>query len=493
MSTNDSLDASGSAAASVAVGHYRLEVGSPEGAFALYEPEGEDANARPLAAALRDADTAGPKGGQDVLGELVEDASDVTARCEKCLRMFNELAQGRVLDPKLVSDEIESLLGLLARLDRAGRHKEALRLARDLAALLALILRWLDLVRSLQLALRLARQVGDRRAEAWALHEIGSLHLAAGNAAAAAERLREALRIREELGGYGRCPSRHNLDAARRDLANADMLARTRRGRRLRLIGTAAVLTVLLSGGAALGLATTRSHRAAQPIPIQTARPTATAVTHRSTTPATSTHPVSTRTVDTAAPTITLSTPADGSFTNVNAPTFTGVAGSATGDSLTVTIVITNSAGQPAGGSPLSTQRTGSSFSTSSRPLADGSYGVFATQTDAAGHPGTSPTRHFTVDTTAPNVSLACGSPTTTSITCSGTASEPDQRVTITISPSIATAPAPIQPAADGSFSLTLDRLASSTKYTLVASQLDKAGNNGLSVPITFTTQTPVT
>ena len=189
--------------------------------FALFQPEPEQDNAAELADALREpAEQEPPAATGDPLEGLLEDASAVTSRCEKALRLFNAIAQGRALDPKVVSDEVDALVTLAGRLDRAGRREEALRVARDLSALLALLLRWLDLVRSLRLALCTARSLGDLPGEAWALHELGSLHLVAGDPAGASKHLGEAVRIKSQLGsGHGRCASRHNLDAASRDLA----------------------------------------------------------------------------------------------------------------------------------------------------------------------------------------------------------------------------------------------------------------------------------
>src|SRR5512133_433421 len=213
----------GTSPSAVRVGNYALELRATAETFALFESRREEANAGDLATALGSpAAEASASATTPVLDKVVEDASVVTARSEKAVRLFTDLAAGKALDPKAVSAEIDALLGLLGRLDRAGRHKEALRLARDLAALLALFLRWVELVRTLELALRTARSIGDREAEAWALHELGSLHLGAGDALTSSRHLNDALRIKEELGLRGRCASRHNLDAARRDLASPD-------------------------------------------------------------------------------------------------------------------------------------------------------------------------------------------------------------------------------------------------------------------------------
>ncbi len=283
----------------VGVGHYSLEVGSSDGAFALFRPEPEQDNAAELADALSEpAEQEQPAATGDQLEGLLEDASAVTSRCEKSLRLFNAIAQGRALDPKVVSDEVDALVTLVGRLDRAGHREEALRVARDLSALLALLLRWLDLVRSLRLALRTARSLGDLPGEAWALHELGSLHLVAGDPAGASTHLAEAVRIKSQLGsGHGRCASRHNLDAASRDLAEDARDARARRSRRIPLLATVFALALLTGGGTALGLALTDPGSTPVPPPATTASATTSATTSRTTSaPSTTTATYSTTT-----------------------------------------------------------------------------------------------------------------------------------------------------------------------------------------------------
>ena len=245
----------------VAVGGYQLELGSSDGTFVLFEPESEHEQANALGAALRapEATEVPEPTATDRLEEVLGEASTLTEHSQRCLRLFTEIAEGS-RDPHAISDEIDALLALLGRLDREGKHKEVLRLARDLAALLALLLRWLDLVRSLELALRTARALGDQRAVAWALHELGTLQLAAGDATSAADRLQEAVRLKEQVGGRGRCASRHNLDAARRDLADRAALERVQRRRLFRIVGAGAILVFLAGGGIALGI-TSGSHK----------------------------------------------------------------------------------------------------------------------------------------------------------------------------------------------------------------------------------------
>jgi hypothetical protein len=103
-------------------------------------------------------------------------------------------------------------------------------------------------------------------------------------------------------------------------------------------------------------------------------------------------------------PTVTLTAPANGSFTNDTTPLIAGTADTATGDSTTVTAKIYS--GTTATGSPVQTKtgtRSGTSYSFSlTTALAQGTYTAVVTQTDTSGNTGTSNANTFTVDTTAP-------------------------------------------------------------------------------------------
>lgn len=103
-------------------------------------------------------------------------------------------------------------------------------------------------------------------------------------------------------------------------------------------------------------------------------------------------------------PTVTLTAPANGSFTNDTTPLISGTADNATGDSSTVTAKIYS--GTSATGTPVQTKagtRSGTSYSFSlTTALAQGTYTAVVTQTDTSGNTGTSNANTFTVDTTAP-------------------------------------------------------------------------------------------
>ena len=241
-----------SPSASVRVGSYALEVGTSAGSFAQFEAANETENARALAAALA-AEPTQPSKPVAAAEAFNESAAAVTKRVEQADDLFRAAAEGRLDDLGSVSSEIDVLLAVLKRLDRAGRFEEELRLLRALHGPLAVSLRWLDLIRALRRGLAASEAAGDLTAEAWLRHELGALHLATGDAKTAARRFAEALRLREQLGdATGRCATRHNLDCAERELARASATPkRPRRAWSRTALMTAVPLVALVLGVAA--------------------------------------------------------------------------------------------------------------------------------------------------------------------------------------------------------------------------------------------------
>ena len=92
----------------------------------------------------------------------------MTSKVEHTLALLEDVASGRI-DIDSLSAEADALLGLLQRLDRTKRWDDVLRVARCLATLLALLGRWIELLRSLRTALQAAELLGDPLSEAWAL------------------------------------------------------------------------------------------------------------------------------------------------------------------------------------------------------------------------------------------------------------------------------------------------------------------------------------
>ncbi len=208
----------------------------------------------------------------------------------------------------------------------------------------------------------------------------------------------------------------------------------------------------------------------------------------------------STFTVDTTPPIVTVSEPANGSTTNENRPSFTGAAGTEPGDSPKITVNVY--AGSSISGSPVDTlTATATSGSWSIAPasaLADGTYTVQATQSDAAGNVGNSAPNTFTIDTTPPAVTLAtpANEATTTSQKptfsgAAGTAPGDSSTVTVDIYAGSAASGTPIQTltttATASSWSVSASPALTNGIYTAQAHQQDAAGNVGSSAANTFT------
>ncbi|PKN92165.1 MAG: hypothetical protein CVU44_16165 [Chloroflexi bacterium HGW-Chloroflexi-6] len=112
--------------------------------------------------------------------------------------------------PGFIAAELGNFAGAL----RASSGQTALSLARVLDPYLTLNGLWDLWGRALDSALEAAQMLGDRSAEAWSLHQMGTRLLGLGDKARAALLLRQALQIREAIGdAAGAAYSRHNLNA----------------------------------------------------------------------------------------------------------------------------------------------------------------------------------------------------------------------------------------------------------------------------------------
>jgi PKD repeat protein len=146
------------------------------------------------------------------LETAVEDASEVTSKIEHAVALVREVASGD-LSLQSLGEEADTLFALLQRLSRAKRWLDALRVARCLAVVAALIGRWIELLRSLRIALHAAEELGDPLGEAWVLHELGTLHLLAGRHADASRQLERARKIRKQHGSRDIAATNANLQA----------------------------------------------------------------------------------------------------------------------------------------------------------------------------------------------------------------------------------------------------------------------------------------
>jgi cell division septation protein DedD len=241
----------------VTLGRYELEVGAPPGTCIALAAQPEGADPRPLGLALQDGG-GNEKQRKVAIGDLpdvIDDVSGITTKAENAVALFRSLAEGNVLDPSRLSSEIDALVDLVARLDRAERWQEALQVAQAVSGLLALTMRWADLVRSLSVVVRAGEKIDDWPAVAWAKHELGTLHLAVDDVSSAEHELGEAREIRQELGDRrGLAATDRNLQIhcqeLRRLLREGELAQRRRGVRRYTMLLVIAAATLLLAGAA---------------------------------------------------------------------------------------------------------------------------------------------------------------------------------------------------------------------------------------------------
>ena len=114
-------------------------------------------------------------------GDAIADvAAHRVAHVQGRLDVLVEIAAGRTPEPESIAAELDLLLALIQRLDRTEHWREFIRVVRDAEAVFLLVRRSTKLADSIQRVLVTAQEVGDGLSRAWALHEFGTLALAAG-------------------------------------------------------------------------------------------------------------------------------------------------------------------------------------------------------------------------------------------------------------------------------------------------------------------------
>ncbi|HUO72581.1 MAG TPA: Ig-like domain-containing protein [Solirubrobacteraceae bacterium] len=195
---------------------------------------------------------------------------------------------------------------------------------------------------------------------------------------------------------------------------------------------------------------------------------------------------------------MTVTSPVNGSTTSNNAPTFSGAAGTAAGDSSTITVKVYG--GSSASGSAVQTlSATASAGGWSVAPssaLANGTYTVQAEQSDSAGNTGTSSANTFTVKV-APAVTVtnpANGSTTSNNEPmfsgAAGTAAGDSSTITVKIYGGSSASGSAVQTlsatASGGGWSVAPSSALADGTYTVQAQQSDSDGNVGRSSANSF-------
>jgi hypothetical protein len=201
-------------------------------------------------------------------------------------------------------------------------------------------------------------------------------------------------------------------------------------------------------------------------------------------------------TVDRTAPVVSLTGPTG--RVRSSTPAFTGTTGTAANDNAGAAVNIY--AGTAATGTLVATLNVATSGAYTVAPnaaLNDGTYTAQAVQSDGAGNQGVSAPRTFTVDTTAPSVTLtapAGGAQTTGTPAFAGTGGTAagDGDVVIAIRPGAATTGDAVLTLAigvtgDGTFTVGPATALAPGQYTAVATQRDDVGNTATAAAVTFT------
>ncbi len=210
-------------------------------------------------------------------------------------------------------------------------------------------------------------------------------------------------------------------------------------------------------------------------------------------------------TVNKTPPVVTLTSPASGSSTSSPSESFAGAAGTLPSDLPGVTVKVFE--GNTVAGALVKTGKataSGGHWSTTVEGLKDGEYTARAEQADELGNVGFSTPVTFTVATPPPVVTVTAPAngaswSSDESRTFEGTAGTTllgdEETVTLDVFEGAAIegqAPVDTVPGQSvlGTWSVTVGGLKAGT-YTARAQQLDRVGNLGLSVPVTFTVTDP--
>lgn len=125
---------------------------------------------------------------------------------------FIEWVEAHQDEPDVVLEESGAILTILRQAGRDAMWADVLRLGRAVEGPLIVGRRWGAWREVLELELTAARRLGDKAAESWALHQLGTRCLCLDEHVAARATLLEALDIREELGDEeGARVTLHNL------------------------------------------------------------------------------------------------------------------------------------------------------------------------------------------------------------------------------------------------------------------------------------------
>jgi hypothetical protein len=146
------------------------------------------------------------------VGDQLRRSADLKPWVNRGITYFTAWAERYRRSPDNLLDESEALLRVQQAATDTRRWGEVLRLGRLLEGALVVGARWGAWAITLEHCLAAAKASGDRSAEAWALHEIGTLAVCLGEHGMARASLRQAVKLREAVHEDGAAQaSRRNL------------------------------------------------------------------------------------------------------------------------------------------------------------------------------------------------------------------------------------------------------------------------------------------
>ena len=146
------------------------------------------------------------------VGDRLRRTEDLKPWTNRAITYFTAWAERHQRSQDTLRLESEALLRVQQHAADARRSGEVLQLGRLLEESLVASARWGAWAVALERCLAAARAIGDRSAEAWALHELGSRALCLGDAGKARALLNQAVTLRESVNDAdGVAATRRNL------------------------------------------------------------------------------------------------------------------------------------------------------------------------------------------------------------------------------------------------------------------------------------------
>ena len=148
----------------------------------------------------------------DGVGDRLRRTEDMKPWANRVITYFTAWAERHQRSQDVLLQESDALLRVQQHAADGRRSGEVLHLGRLLEGPLVVSARWGAWAVSLERCLYAARAIGDRSAEAWALHELGSRAVCLGDAGTARALLNQAVKLREMQGDdAAAAASRRNL------------------------------------------------------------------------------------------------------------------------------------------------------------------------------------------------------------------------------------------------------------------------------------------